>query len=292
MADIAVITVSYAPDFELCQDAAASVLAYTPASAIHYIIVPGDDVPMFSGLAGSRTQVWPVEALLPKRIRSVPGANFWLNLRRPFPPIRGWVMQQIMKLQAASQIDAELLLFADSDFVFVRPIDAETFKLDGRVRFYRKGAAVDENLPRHVIWHNLARRLLGVPPAQPPFPDYIHSPGVWERRKVLAMQDRIREVTGRPWLDVFAGQLHISESTLYGVFVDEVLGEHANVTPVDSMLCHTCWQTSPLSLPEVEKFMDEMPAEDIAVWITSRSDTPIEVRRAALARSGFLPPAG
>jgi hypothetical protein len=289
MAENAVITVSYAPDFELCKEAAASVLAYTPASTKHYIVVPRRDLPLFSVLRGPRTNVWSVESLLPRHIVTVPRANFWLNLRRPFPPIRGWVMQQLIKLQIATQIDADVLLYADSDFVFVRPVTAATFKLDGRTRFYRKVAAVNEHFPRHLIWHDVARDMLGVPRARPPFNDYIHSPGVWERRKVLAMQDRILQITGRPWFDVMASQLHVSESTLYGVFVDVVLGEQANVAPVDSMLCHTYWDTTPLSLDEAERFVNATPDDYVAVWITSKSETPVEIRRAALAKSGFLP---
>lgn len=286
---LATITTSYAPDFELCREAAASVLAYTPASAIHYIVVPRRDLGLFSQLRGPRTQVLPVEEILPRYVRAVPGANFWLSLRHPFPPVRGWIMQQIVKMQVPAKVDADVLLYADSDFVFIRPVTAETFRKDGHIRFYRKEAAIDEHMPRHIIWHNLARRLLGAPVAQPPFPDYINSPGAWERSKVLALHDRIQQINGRPWLDVVASQLHFSEGTLYGTFVDAVLGEQANVTPVDSMLCHTYWDTSPLSLEAAQKFLDDVAPEDIAVWITSKSGTPIEVRRAALAKAGFLP---
>jgi hypothetical protein len=289
MADVAVITASYGPDFELAREAAASVLAFAPPSAMHYIVVPRRDLEMFSELEGSRTQVWSVESLLPRYVKAVPRANFWVNLHRPFPPIRGWVMQQLVKIEIAGRIDADLLLYADSDFVFVRPVTADTFKLDGRIRFYRKEAAIDEHMPRHVIWHNQARVLLGAPPAQPPFSDYIHSPGTWERRKVLALRDRIEQVTGKPWFDVLASQLHVSENTLYGVFVDEVLREEADVTPVGRMLCHTYWDTTPLSPEAAEQFVAETPDDNIAVWITSKSYTGLDVRRAALAKSGFLP---
>ena len=292
MADLAVITASYAPDFEFCRDTVTSVRTYAPAGTVHYVIVPRRDLKLFSEFAGPSTMVWPVERLMPRRVMTVPGANFWVNLRRPFPPIRGWVMQQLVKIQIASEIDADLLLYADSDFIFIRPFTAETFKKDGRVRFYRKEAAIDEGLPRHIIWHNVARDMLGAPRAEPPLPDYIHSPGTWERRKVLAMQDRIRKITGRHWLDVVTSELHFSENILYGVFVDVVLGEDADITVVDSMLCHTYWGApgSTLSLDEVEKFIDTTPPEDVALWITDR--TPVDIRRAALAKSGFLPKVG
>ena len=39
MAELAVITPSYTPDIELCQDLNASVLTHTPAVRGHHIIV-------------------------------------------------------------------------------------------------------------------------------------------------------------------------------------------------------------------------------------------------------------
>ena len=283
MPALAVITPSYAPDLELCRDLNASVLAHTPASTVHYIITPQRDLSLFSALQGQRTHVWSVDQLIPRYFVGLPRANFWLNLRRPVPPVRGWVMQQVVKLQVAAQIEADVLLSVDSDVVFVRPVTAETFQQDGRICLYRRDAGVDESLPRHLIWHDVARTLLGVPRAQPPLPDYIQSPNVWDRRTVLAMQARIEQVTGRPWLHAFAARPHISECTLYGVFVDEVPGEHSNVSPVDSMRCYNYWDRSPLSLEAARQFLRAMPVEDVAVMISAKSRTPVGVRRAVMS---------
>jgi Family of unknown function (DUF6492) len=283
MTELAVITPSYAPDLELCKDLNASVLTHTPPSTKHYIITPRRDLHLFSVLSGSRTEVWPVDQVLPGYMKGLPRANFWVNLRRPIPPVRGWVMQQLVKLQAATVIDAEVLLFVDSDVLFVRSVTAQTYRPDGHVRFYRKSAGVDLSLPRHVIWHDAARALLGVPQAQPPLPDYVHCPCVWDRHTVLAMQDRIQQVTGRRWLDAVAAQLHVSECTLYGVFVDEVLGEAANFVPVESMLCHNYYPSSPLSLDGAEQFIRALPADDVAIMISAKSNTPLDVRRTALS---------
>jgi hypothetical protein len=283
VATLAVITPSYAPDFELCRDLNASVLAHTPASTMHYIIAPHRDVELFCSLLGPRTQVWSVDQLIPRYFVGLARANFWLNLRRPFPPVRGWVMQQAVKIQAAAQIEADVLLTVDSDVVFVRPVTAQTFQRDGRICLYRKEAGVDERLPRHLIWHDVARTLLGVPPARPPLPDYIQSPNVWERHTVLAMQARIEQITGRPWMHAFAAQPHISECILYGVFVDEVPGEHSDVSPVESMRCHNYWHHSPLSLEAARQFLRAMPADDVAVMISAKSRTSVGVRRAAMS---------
>lgn len=284
MAGLAVVTPSYAPDLELCKDLNTSVLRHTPDSTLHYIITPRRDQVLFSVLRGPRTRLLSVEELLPTYVVGVPRANFWLNLRRPFPPVRGWVMQQLIKLQATAQIEADVLLLADSDVLFVRPVAAETFQSDGRMRFYRKEAEVDQHLPRHLIWHDVARALLGVPQAGPPLPDYISPFNAWDRRTVLSLLDRIQYITGRAWLDAVASQLHFSEFILYGVFVDDVLGEQANVTRADSMLCHSYWGHTPLSLDAAEQFVHALPAEDVTVMISAKSGTPLGVRRAALSK--------
>ena len=217
--------------------------------------------------------------MLPLRI-----FNAWLDPRRPYPPIRGWVMQQIVKFAAAAELGVDLLVLADSDVVLVRPVTMDTFRKGGRVRFYRSEGAVDEQLPRHLLWHKVAHQLLGLPPAGPaPLPDYISAFNVWDRRVVLALRERIEAATGRPWLDAIASQLHISEFILYGVFVDGVLGASAQVIPEDSMLCHSHWGPEPMADATVPAFVGSLQPDDVAVMISAQSDTEPDVRRRALS---------
>jgi hypothetical protein len=284
MSSLAILTPSYAPDLELCRDLNRSVVRWTPPDVHHHVLVPPRDRELFAPLRGPRTELWTLDRLIPRRMLPVPGANLWLNVRRPFVPIRGWVMQQVVKLCAAAELGADVVLLVDSDVVFVRPVTVDTFREHGRVRLYRSEDAVDEQLPRHLIWHDVARRLLGLPPAgPPPLPDYISSPHAWDRRVVLALRDRVEEVTGRPWLDAIASQLHFSECILYGVFVDEVLGESANVFAADSMLCHNYYDETPLAPSAAASFVRALPADDVAVMISAKSGTPLAIRREALS---------
>jgi Family of unknown function (DUF6492) len=214
----------------------------------------------------------------------LPITNMWLNLRRPYPPVRGWVMQQVVKLRAAAEVGADVVLLADSDVVFVRPVTDETFRKEGRVRFYRSDDAVDEGLPRHLIWHEVARRLLGLGSAgPPPLPDYVSALNAWDRGVVLALRDRIEDVTGRPWLEAIASQLHVSEFILYGVFVDGVLGRSADVSTSDSMLCLSYWKPTPLSPADAAGFLGGLSPDDVAVMISAKSGTPLDIRREALS---------
>jgi hypothetical protein len=193
-------------------------------------------------------------------------------------------MQQIIKLQMAAQVNADLLLMVDSDVRLVRPVTSGTFLEDGGVHFYRCDNGIDDSLPRHLIWHETAAKLLGVPLPPPPLPDYTSSLIVWERDIVLGLHHRIQETTGMHWIDAVSSQLHVGEYILYGVFVDKVLGPMANVAPSDEMLCHCYWEVIPLDMTQAAEFVRGMSAHNVAIMISSKSGTSPEVRRSALAR--------
>ena len=161
MTRLAVITPSYQPDFGLCEDLDRSVLENSPESVHHHIIVPRKDLELFARLAGPRTHIRCEADFLPSSFVPVPFSKFTLNLRRPFPPVRNWILQQVLKLAAVATFDDDVVVLADSDIEFIRPFTPETFVRQGTVRFYRKPNAVDERLPRHVIWQRVARTLLG-----------------------------------------------------------------------------------------------------------------------------------
>jgi hypothetical protein len=210
----------------------------------------------------------------------VPGVNAWVNVRRPFPPVRGWIMQQIVKLAAAAEADADVVLLADSDVQFVRPFTPDTFIRDGAVRFYRKPGAVDAGMARHVGWHHTARTLLGLPAAQPPFTDHIATIVACDPALVRALLDRVRSATGRPWSDVIGSQLHFSEYILFGVFVDEVLGG-SSFASGDSR-CHSYWDEVPLDAAGLAAFLAGVGPDDVAVMVSAKSRTPLAVRRQAM----------
>src|SRR5262249_10336611 len=136
-------------------------------------------------------------------------ANLHINLRRPWPPVRGWIMQQAVKLAAVSRLDAEVVLLADSDVVLVRPVRMDRVTIDGQQSLFREEKGVTADMDRHVRWHTVARELLGLPPAPPPpLPDYVSPLNFWRPDVVRDLQQRIRVTTGRDWLDAFNSQLH------------------------------------------------------------------------------------
>ncbi len=282
MTRLAVVTPSYGPDLGLCTDLNRSVLRHCPPDVVHEIVVPAADMQRFRPLAGDRTRVREVGEYLSRSIRQVPGANVWLDLRRPFPPVRGWITQQIVKLAVASRTAADVVLLADSDIVFVRPVLPESYVSGGDVVLYRSDDVVGPAMPRHVRWHAVARTLLGLPPAPASgLPDYIATPCPWDPSVVRGLLARVEQVAGRPWQRVIGAQLYFSEEILYGVYVDEILGRRTGPTVTDDMRCVTYWEEVPLDQEGFRQVLTAAgpPATATAVMVSAKSGTPLELRR-------------
>jgi Family of unknown function (DUF6492) len=283
MTRMSVFTKSFAPDFELCAALNRSVLENSLETIHHNIFVPRSDLKLFGRLAGPRTHVHCEADLLPRSFIRVPFSNIMINLRRPFPPVRGWIQQQVLKLAAIAASEDDAVLVVDSDVEFIRPFNAEMFVRDGKVRFFRGLNQIDRRLPRHMTWHRVARALLGLPPAEPPFPDYISSPLAWDPGIVRRMLTRVAVKTGLPWPTAIAGQLDFSECVLYGVFVDSVMGAQADPFVSDDSLCLAYWENTPLKLEVSAQFVGGIRPTDIAAVIQSKSRTPPAVREAVFA---------
>ncbi len=285
MSQLAVVTPSYGPDVRLFAELHRSVQEYTSEETVHHVIVPPADQALFAPFAGSRCRVWTESELLPRKFCRTPKPGWWVNLRRPWPPIRGWVLQQALKIAAAAMIEAEVVLIADSDVVLVRPTDAVRFVTDGRLSLYRLEDAVHNGMERHIKWHQVARRLLGLPSAPPPpLHDYVSSLNIWSPPTVRAMQRRVAEVAGRPWLDVITSELHLSEFILYGVFVDEILSAGRVRPAADTSFCHDYWDTTPLDTASALEFVDRLSPDAVGMMVSSKSNTPAAVRLAAARR--------
>lgn len=290
----AVVTPSYRNDWSLFLGLHDSVLHHTPEPAIHYVIVPNADVKLFSQLTGPRCVVIPEESLYPSHYRQLPGVNQLLhllprvpasariaaiNLRRPFHPVRGWVMQQALKMEVCRQIDADVLLLLDSDVLLVRDVTDRTLRREGHARLYRLPAAVDTHLPQHMQWHVASRMLLGLPRPEFPVPDYVSSFSIWDPYVLRALLARIEEITGSPWMDAVTAQSTFSEWTIYGIFAEELMPDAAGAS-MDSSLCHSYWDPVPLTEQKAADFVSKIEPDHVAILIQSKSHTPIAVRRA------------
>jgi hypothetical protein len=293
---LALVTPTYRNDFPLFADLHQSVLFHTEKSVKHYVVVPKDDVGLFAAMAGPRCIIVPEESQYPTHYRNVSAVNHMLrplprvpphiriaalNTKRPFRLIRGWVMQQVLKMELSRQLNVDMVLLIDSDVELVRPLNEAMLRRDGRAMLYKRPGAVGINLPRHMQWHATARRLLGLPPAQFPAPDYVTSFCVWEPDVLRAMLARIEQVTGLPWMDAITGQRTFSEWTLYGIFAEELI-KYKKEALTESSLCHSYWGDVPLTIESAASFLSGINPDDVAILIQSKTQTSRIVRRAAI----------
>ena len=287
MDDLAVLTPSFRGDARLFADLHASVLANTAESVVHHVVVPPSDAHHFRQYEGARCRVYTHRDLLPRYCVSVPyAAGLTLNVRRPWPPVRGWVTQQIMKMAGTAALEARAVIIADSDAVLLRELTLDAFIRTGRLAHFRRDNAVTGDMERHLLWHNVARRLLGLPgTVSAPAPQYISPITVWDPAVVRSLLAHIAESTGRDWMDAVAGELHVSEFVLYGVFVDDVLGD---VPQFAGPVCHNYYERVPLSPDEALAFAEEIPTSAVGAMISSHSRTPQSIREDAFRRCGEI----
>lgn len=292
----AVVTPSYAVDAELFADLHRSVLDFTPEGTVHHVVVPQSDVALFADHAGPRCRVWCEREVLPPHFRQTPRLDALvrrvghlprsarvaaINTRRPLPPIRGWILQQVLKLRLAATTGAEVVLLMDSDVELVRPVEEGMFRRDGTTLLYRRPGAVRLDMTDHVRWHRESWRLLGLEPLPFPQPDYVSSFMVWDRDVVLALQQRLTDVAGRPWTDVLAGRLHLSEWTLYGVFAERLYRGGGTLPVIETSRCHEQWGGAPLTESGAKEFARTVAPDDLAIMISAKTRTPLATRRLA-----------
>lgn len=275
----ALLTPSYAPDLDQFRELRATVEAYLPPGTPHVVVVPTRDVDLFSGIGG--VQIVDEATLMPRRFRKLPYHGWWVNSRRPWWPVRGWVLQQALKLAVAATLPYDHVVVVDSDIAFIRPFSLRQHVGDD-VAVFRRERAVHGGMPRHVRWHRVARALLDLPPDRSlPQPDYVSSLNLWSPELVRKLTERIDRTSGRSWFDAITREPDISEFTLYGVFVDH-LGGADGPRPIDRWCCDY-WDPVPLGVAEADALVDSVRPEDAAVMVSAKSRTPATVRERVIA---------
>lgn len=280
----AIVTASYAPDFERCRLLCETVDRHVTGMAHHYILTEHRDVALFRQLEGSRRSVVDERDLLPRWLRVIddPLSGFrrrvWLSLKTQ--PLRGWHVQQLRRIAIAGQVKEDVLVFCDSDVAFLKPFDANAFWREGKVRLFRRdGVLSNDGHDEHRIWSRNAGAALGIDPANRSSHDYISTLIAWRRETVNAMCGRIEKVHGRDWVGVVGSARQFSECMIYGRYVDDVL-QGAGHFHGSEEFCHVHWNGEPLSDGEFRRFVDTMAPEQVAIGMQSFIGTDIgRIRR-------------
>ncbi|AZO71689.1 DUF6492 family protein [Mesorhizobium sp. M1D.F.Ca.ET.043.01.1.1] len=280
----AVVTASYAPDFDRCRLLCETMDRHVTGVARHYILVEHRDMALFRQLEGRRRTVVDEQDLLPSWLRVVddPLSLFrrrvWLSFRTQ--PLRGWHVQQLRRIAIAAHAGEDVLVFCDSDVAFLKPFDASAFWRDGKARLFRRdGVLANAGHDEHRIWSRNAGLALGIDPSKTSIDDYISTLIAWRRETVNAMCERIEKMHGRDWVSVVGSARKFSECMIYGRYVDDVL-EGAGHFHGAEEFCRVHWNGEALSDEEFRRFVDAMASEQVAIGMQSFIGTDVaRIRR-------------
>lgn len=290
---VALVTVSYRGDLTLAQDLCASVDRWADPAIEHVLVVPRADRERFLPLTGERRRLVTVESVLPHGYRRLPVPHQlrigpWSRLIREIwvgggRLVRGWMMQQVVKLNAPLITGRDVIVFADSDIVLVRPVSPADFVSHARTVLYRVPEATKDSAS-HRSWHAAAGRLLGLPPSDYFGADYIGNLISWRRDDVLALQRALSSDT-RSWDAVLVRERALSEYILYGIFVEHVRGfAAAGHEPSSRSLVHAGWHYDLTTSAGIAEFVDAFTDRHLAVAIQSTQQLTLSQRRALVDR--------
>ena len=280
----AIVTASYAPDFERCRLLCETLDRHVSGAAHHYILVEHHDFRLFRQLETGRRTVVDERDLLPRWLHafddplSLFRRRVWLSLKTQ--PLRGWHVQQLRRIAISAHASEDVLIFCDSDVAFLKPFDCSTFWHDGKARLFRRdGVLADEGHEEHRIWSRNAGSALGIDPSRTSIHDYISTLIAWRRDTVLAMCGEIEKVHGRNWVEVVGSARRFSECMIYGRYVDDLL-EGAGHFHGSEEFCRVHWTGEALSDDEFRRFVAAMAPEQVAIGMQSFIGTDIgRIRR-------------
>lgn len=287
---VAIATPSYAGDIERCRLLCASIDRFVTGLSTHYILVEDRDAALFAPFAGPRRRILTESEMLPAWLKSRPDPlslgkrRIWTGFRalaRGIPPLRGWHAQQLRKFAIARVIDEEVILFADSDMMFLRPFDLRSLVSRAGVRLYAKPDGITAQMPEHVEWCEGAAGLLGLPHPTMPSMDYINNLVSWRRDRVLEMLSLIEARSGRDWVSAIASRRRFSEYMIYGYYVERVLGLAAAGHFADAReLCKVYWGGDAEELPSLRSFEEVLEPHQVAVGVQSFIGAPMDKLKA------------
>lgn len=232
----------------------------------HYLIVDRRDRPGFAHLERGRRRLIESESIVGSWMWRLPSRrSYWLSLRAL--PVRGWIIQQILKIGAMEAVSERTLVFCDSDTAFFRRFDRNDLLVDGKI------GLLDVDFSNEVTrrWTTVARRLLGISRRVGDYRNYVGNMICWNRETIQAMRERIEVATGMHWQVALARTTMFSEYMLYGVFVREVLGYDAVDHASSSVpLVKASWGSTLTSESARGDFFAEFDSRTVAIMVHSK----------------------
>jgi Family of unknown function (DUF6492) len=270
----AIVTASYAPDFERCRLLCQSMDRHVTGYSCHYLLVESADVALFKRLEGPKRRVIDERELLPSWLRAYPDPfsfgrrRVWLSLKTP--PLRGWHTQQLRRMAIAQHRNEDAFFYCDSDTIFVRHFDVSTLWHKGDLRLFRRDNALTKNKlgDDQLIWASNAAAVLGISSAEIPAHDYIGTLIAWRRDTMLDMCAHIEATSGKHWVTAVAAPRRFSECMIYGQYVDVVCKQTKH--KVDQQeFCQMFWLEPMPPRDEFIAVLKAMEPQKVAIGIQS-----------------------
>jgi hypothetical protein len=229
MEQIVFLTPSYYGDFERFRLLRKSIRRFYQGTAPHYVIVPKKDYRLFRSLAenGDPNLIVDIED---KYVSRDFYPSWWYSTAIHFLPAwrlkqyagrPGWVIQQVVKLNADLVAPNSIYIIVDSDLIFVRPFKSADLGITADQRcLFRRLPATESG--RHRVFMENARKILRLSEASTEH-HYVDWAAVIYSDWLAKLKEYIEKHHGRPWQRVLIDFETISEYCIYGVFVEEVL---------------------------------------------------------------------
>lgn len=292
---------SYISDLQRMVWLRRSIERFLDAPVRHIVAVPRADLSAFKRRLGNPADLELIcqedlvdRGFYPDRLYRMlkavaPGQAWRLKARAGKP---GWIIQQIVKLASYQVIENGPIIFLDSDIFFYRPFSLEKdLGLSANKRVLVRLHPEEEGA-RHPHHISNARRFFGLPPGRPDTV-YMGYPAIWYPDWLRQMHAHIEGIKGVPWQTaLLKADFNISEYTLYGVYIDEILkpeglavrGEPFNLIAWDR--------------PSFERLRSDvfngnpLAADKLVLCIQSNINIPVEAYEDILKRLLARPAAG
>ncbi|MDB4151070.1 DUF6492 family protein [Pseudomonadales bacterium] len=268
MKSTALVTPSWLPDIERCRHLIESADQFASGFDHHYVLVDAQDEKTFRKVLSREVEIVVKETLLPSWLhQSSLSRKWWWSLRAL--PVRGWILQQVTKLAITQAVAEEACCFADSDTRFVRPFAAQDLWQGDSLKFFR-----DERKQhfyeskRYQNWYGFAAKQFGLGDEQQLDGAYIAQLTAMRKDCVAEMFAQIEERNQRGWMDVLLRTIDFSEFILYGVFIDECTNDDRHIG-IENGLCHSSWFYDIETPADIEKFVQAVLPNQVAVHLQS-----------------------
>ncbi len=290
---LALLTCSMAADADLFGLLAESVDRHVPEDIPHNVVVPGRDIIRFKRYETNRRRIIAQEEILPVKIWKLPSSLKYLEFvrsgfRRPLyltqdrQLIRGWMIQQFLKIEMTRTATQDAVMHVDSDVAFFRNLDSGDAFSDGKVRYFRTEGRTKN--PLHKTWVESSCQFLGIPVPPDHWGHYIENCVLWSTLTTKNMAKRMEDVNGAPLHEVIFNERTMSEYYVYGLFAD-TFPDVCDLQSEGVSFCNSFWPSDSKDTVDFTGLNEQLQPKHRAIAIQSTHEISLSERKAVYDRA-------